>query len=257
MTDPIWSGRPSYRPLRHRRGPNQETRRLLLGATILMIVLLILVGGGLLLRPDGPVPVIEAENRPLRVRPDDPGALQVPGLSDQVLGNEAELPVILAPLQEEPAAAALEARTQAAEGPELTDDSPDPPGPAKVTSLPKISPEAPVPSASHPPIKRQVTPVLALPVPRAAPAPRSDGSTGKVQLAAMGSQADARSEWKRLSHQVPELLGGRTPLIERANIKGRTIWRLRLGGFTDRADAIAFCDRLRLAALRCSPIHPR
>lgn len=244
MTDPIWPTGPSYRPSRRRRGPTRQTRRLLLAAGV-SVVLLTLLGGSLLRRPPGPVPVIEAVNRALRVLPDDRGGLQVPGPADQVAGDQADLPVVLAPPPEELAATALRAQAQALDELEPAAGPPD------------ASSDAPAPGASRPAVKQQVTPVLALPLPRAAPAPPPGSRTGKVQLAAVGSQADARSEWRRLSRQAPDLLRGRTPLIERADIKGRAVWRLRLGGFAEMTDAIAFCDRLRSAALRCAPIQVR
>lgn len=209
MTDPIWPTGPSYRPSRRRRGPNRQARRVLLAAAVLMTVLLTVLGGGLL-RPDGPVPVTEAENRPFRVPPADPGGLQAPGLAVQVLGGEADLPVALAPPPEGPAATALRARTQAPEGPE-TVDPPDPLAAADATPPEALS-DAPASGASRPAIEQQVTPVMALPIPRPAPSSQPGGGTGKVQLAAVGSQADARSEWRRLSRQAPELLGGRTSM---------------------------------------------
>ena len=73
-----------------------------------------------------------------------------------------------------------------------------------------------------------------------------------VQLAAMDSQATADSEWSRLSHRMPDLLDGRHPDITRVDRDGRTLFRVRLGGFGDMAQAIGFCAKVRAKGGGCS-----
>ena len=73
-----------------------------------------------------------------------------------------------------------------------------------------------------------------------------------MQLAAVGSEEIAKQEWQRLSKRMPDLLGDRAPVIQRLERDGRTIWRLRTGGFADTAEATSFCVRLRAKGLACT-----
>jgi hypothetical protein len=73
-----------------------------------------------------------------------------------------------------------------------------------------------------------------------------------VQLAAMTSHAAADAEWQRLVSHMPGLLGGRTPMVQRADVDGRTVWRLRTGGFASIAEATRFCQQVRAQGGGCS-----
>jgi hypothetical protein len=78
-----------------------------------------------------------------------------------------------------------------------------------------------------------------------------------VQLAALDSEALARTEWERLLHRMPELLGGRSPIITRLERgDGKVFWRLRTAGFSDIAQATAFCEKVRERGAGCN-LEPR
>lgn len=83
------------------------------------------------------------------------------------------------------------------------------------------------------------------------PAGQSGGHM--IQLAALGSEADARATWSRLSRQAGDLLSGRSPVIEHKVINGRNFYRLRLGGFDSLQAARAFCVRLHARSIACTP----
>ncbi len=59
-------------------------------------------------------------------------------------------------------------------------------------------------------------------------------------------------EWQRLSHRMPDLLAGRHPVVEKAESHGKTFYRLRTGGFSDIAQATAFCEEVRAKGSGCS-----
>jgi Flp pilus assembly protein TadD len=81
----------------------------------------------------------------------------------------------------------------------------------------------------------------------------ADGRTGnvQVQLAAAASEDTAQAEWRRLQEQMPEVLGGRQPIIAKVELAGRVFWRLRASGFADAGQATAFCKHVRAGGTSC------
>lgn len=87
----------------------------------------------------------------------------------------------------------------------------------------------------------------------ASPAPRTAAGTHMVQLAALGSDADARTTWGRLSRQASDLLADHEPVIEQKTINGHVFYRLRVGGFDSAQAARSFCVRLHARSIACTP----
>jgi Flp pilus assembly protein TadD len=90
----------------------------------------------------------------------------------------------------------------------------------------------------------------AAPVGAVASADRRRGNV-QVQLAAAASEDTVQAEWRRLQELMPEVLGGRQPIIAKVEQRGRAIWRLRAGGFADAGQATAFCERVRAGGTSC------
>jgi len=225
--------RTSYRA--QPQGADGMTRKLLLAAVALGGVLLAGMGGWALLgHRAGPVPVIEADTRPLRVKPDNAGGMQVAGADEQVMGGQAGAAQSMAPAAEAPAPQALRAQLQ-------------PPAPAVPVS-PVPVPATPSPSVSPLPDTPRPTRAAA---PAARPAAPASGST-LVQLAAVESEQGAQAEWQRLAKRIPDMLGDKRPVVQRAERDGKPVWRVRTGGFTDMADATSFCARLRSKGASCT-----
>ncbi len=72
-----------------------------------------------------------------------------------------------------------------------------------------------------------------------------------VQVAALDSQQAASSEWEQLRAKMPDLLSGRSPTVQQAEVNGRMYWRLRTTGFVTLAEANAFCGRLQATGSDC------
>ena len=223
-----------YQP--RRPGMDRGTKALLATGAGLGGLLLAGVGGWALSgRHAAVVPVIEADSRPVRVKPDNPGGLQVAGADEQVTGGRGPKVQSLAPPAETPAAQALRAQMppQAAV---------PPPAPA-LPALPAAPPAAVV-------LQPAPLPAPAPTATRQAPAPAAGGTL--VQLAAVDSEGAAQTEWQRLAKRMPGLLGDRQPVVQKAERDGRALWRLRTGGFMDIAEATAFCARVRAKGGACS-----
>lgn len=73
-----------------------------------------------------------------------------------------------------------------------------------------------------------------------------------VQLASFRSQEEATTSWGRMQTRFPELMTQVRPDIQRADLGERGIYyRLRVGFFSDKARADAFCAELSAAGQSC------
>ena len=265
-----------------RRGMDPGTKRLALIAGGLGSALVVLFGvSSLSSHRNGPVPVIEADPSPVRVKPANPGGLQITGLSDEILSGDTDAGTQndkLLPPPEAPAPQAL-ARVENAEASPPASAAPPTPTAPPASAPPQAAPPAAQPPSS--PASSASTPAQAAPEVAPAPAPRpadpglganratvpprarattgptppapATAATGTaVQLAAMASEPAARGEWERLSKRMPELLGARRPDVVESERDGHTVFRLRTGGFRDIAEATAFCERVRAKGAGCS-----
>ncbi len=281
-------------PLRatRRSGMDEGTRWLALVAGGIGTLLVVTVGGWSLLghHAEGGIPVIEPLPGPVRVKPVDPGGMQV--MSTQVAQTNGPAAEALAPGPEAANPQALQAEVDAARhagAPPAASPAPvqapavpgspvqASPGQASPVhaslgqasaeqgsaALPAASPvppqvTAPVPDAakSGPDFQTKATndaadaPAAAPSAPEAA-APAASGGHA-VQLAALDSEAAARAEWIRLAHRAPVLFARREPSIVPVSRDGRRFFRLRMAGFDDASDARAFCGRLHGAGIACT-----
>jgi hypothetical protein len=111
VSDDLSIPSPTYRIPRHHQGMDPATRRLALIAGGLGGVLLAVVGGWTLIgHRNAAVPVVQADSRPIRVKPDNPGGMQVAGADADILSGGTEMKDgKLAPAPEAPAPQALTA----------------------------------------------------------------------------------------------------------------------------------------------------
>ena len=179
MSDDLSIPSPTYRIPRHHQGMDPATRRLAMIAGGLGGVLLVVVGGWTLIgHRNAAVPVVQADSRPIRVKPENPGGMQVAGADADILSGGTEMKDgKLGPAPEAPAPQALTA--------------PPAPPPVVAAAVP-----APAPVGAATPAK----PVAAKPAPAAEKRPATPPANGAlVQLTAVQSEDAARSEWQRLS----------------------------------------------------------
>ncbi|MGA3400558.1 MAG: SPOR domain-containing protein [Acetobacteraceae bacterium] len=286
MSDDISIPSPTYRVPRHSSGMDPATRKLALIAAGIGGILLVVAGGWTMLghRSHG-VPVVQADSGPLRVKPTNPGGLQIAGAGNEIFSGGSDTDVEkLAPPPETPDPQGLRAAP--------------PPQPAAVAAAPATAPiaasqamaplaatkppaaigatrmpvpaAAPIAAAARPMVAAVAPPAIATAAPPSAstaapPAKPAEkpaaagaaehGAGGKgalVQLAALSSEPAARAEWERMVKRWPELFGGHQPAFSKIEHGGQVFWRVRTGGFDGAAQATMFCERLRAKGGGCS-----
>ena len=82
------------------------------------------------------------------------------------------------------------------------------------------------------------------------PKPASGGFA--VQLAAAGSEAEARQTAQRLGEKYSSALGGRRPSIQK--VPDKALYRIRVGGMTREA-AISSCEQIKASGGACFIAH--
>ncbi len=141
--------------------------------------------------------------------------------------------------------------------------APEPVTTASTTQpTPLMSPTAPAsqvstPAPAAPDAGVPYTSLESTPATSTAPAPAdattNSSDTGpEVQLAALNSNDAAQHAWDHLSSEYPALFGSKTPDIQEAVVRGKTYYRLRVGGFDSRADAAKFCGEVLAAGKTCT-----
>jgi hypothetical protein len=253
VSDDISIPRPTYRVPRHSGGMDPATLKLALIAAGIGGTLLVAIAGWTLLSHRGHgVPVVQADSSPLRVKPVNPGGLQVAGAGNDIFSGGSDTDVEkLAPPPETPDPQGLRAPPpKPAPAPVAVSQHLPEPAPA-VAARPPAPPVAPVSAASKPAIAAMAPP--ARPATAATAAVHEVGGKGAVvQLAALSSEQAARAEWERLVKRWPELFGGHQPAFSRIEHDGQTFWRVRASGFDGVAQATTFCEHLRAKGGGCS-----
>ena len=214
---------------------------------------------------DGPIPVVQADPRPVRTRPDDPGGMKVPFQENQIytLPGRGRTPAPPASAQR------VERLLPPPEAPMPRPIAPPPeavavaPPPAAVPPAAQTPPPAPA-NAVPPPVVAPA-PIVAPPVPATAAAapkpvagPPVAPATGfRIQLAALRSSDEATQTWDRLRRAHPDVLGGLKASVVRIDLGDKgTFYRLQAGPLADRAAAADACTKLASERSACLVVPP-
>ncbi|MCE2576314.1 SPOR domain-containing protein [Komagataeibacter sp. FNDCR2] len=249
-------------------GTDPMTRRLVYGAAGLGGVLVVAIGGWSLFgHHQGGIPVLGPPPGPVRVKPADPGGMQILGAADGMSADGGVMRLSPPPEQPQPDAMARQyGQNAGADTPPAPNGgnnggnvaapppapSATPPAAVAPTPPPATAPVAPAPAPLPAPQAEAPAPAhLPPPVPRALNT--GDGAYG-VQLAALDTQAAAMKSWNSLTSRYPGVFGDYRPAVVKAERNGRTFYRLRIRGL-DRAQATALCAKVRAKSLPCDPVH--
>lgn len=185
----------------------------------------------------GDVETIKAPPGAYKVKPENPGGMNVQGTGDTSFaasaGAEPKGRIDENKLPEAPVTKGAAPATQPAKTAQAAPAKPAP-APAKVAQATKPQPPAPKPAPAKPAAKP-------------APAPAASGQGGgSIQLGAFSSQASAERAWKAMAGRFGYLAPLNHSVIP-VSAGGRTLYRLRAGG----AGAGDVCRRLKLAGETC------
>lgn len=150
------------------------------------------------------------------------------------------------------------AETPVAPKPVEARDALDPNAPRVVATkeeMPAPAPKpAPVPVEEPKPAPAPVAKVEPKPEPKPAPAPTPAASGGnyKIQLGAVGSDAEARQLWNKITAKHGDVVKG-SPIVVKADVNGKTFYRVRASGFASADAAKKACATLSGRGQACFP----
>ena len=222
-----------------------------LAATLVALVVIAVFAGGLWfayrqgLRQGGggtgiaDVPLIRADERPTKVKPENPGGMEVPDRDKLIYTQKRATVEHLLPPPEKPmprptapSAAAISASPQ----PPLTTAAAGPASPAPQAQLQQPAGKLPAKPAS-----------VAVAATKPAAAPQAGGA--RIQLASVRSEEAAHQEWDRIRRANPDLLGGVSATSVRADLGDKGVfYRLETAPMPD-ADRV--CGELKRRNIGC------
>jgi hypothetical protein len=193
----------------------------------------------------GDVPVLRADTQPIKLKPADPGGMEIPNRDRLVFNQKAsETTERLLPPPEAPMA-------RPTPPPEAS--APAAPPPPAVAAQPAPAPVAP----AAPPTQAQAAPP---PQSAALPPALSGTAIGKgyrLQLGSVKTQDGATQEWGRIKRQNTDLLGALSFSAERADLGDRGVFfRVLAGPLADGAEADRICGALRQRNVGCLLVKP-
>ncbi len=257
----------------------------LIGVLVALLVSVLLFGSNESTSLDEEPIVIEESKRPTKVRPSQPGGMDIPDQDKtiykrmrtdkvdtkaQAVVSGEEEPVrpqvktkegeILGKPQ--PAATAEEMEWEVLN---LKDKAVQAPAPkvAAIQVAPVAAPVPPVVAKTTPaeekPLAKSQEVIYGKPVaqpkatsPKAAPAPKIAANKWHVQLISMTSKAAVSKEWPKILKAHTALLSGLPYDIQEVDVKGKTFYRLRVGEFKNKKDAQNLCDKLKSRKQDCA-----
>lgn len=217
----------------YEEGPSVGRVLLLVGIGLAVIVAAVL---GIYWYQDRPVTggsgeLIAAPEGDYKVKPDEPGGMQVAGEGDRVFttseGTQANASVDLGAVPEAP----MTARGRPSPAAKAA--------PADEVAKARVSADVP-PPPTRSPARADTAPAVAAP---------NGGGGAIVQLGSFPSAAVANTAWKQLSGRFGYLAAlGQT--VQAAEVNGRTVHRLRVNAGS-AAQAREICGKLKVAGEAC------
>lgn len=190
--------------------------------------------------PGGSVPLIRADDGPTKVKPAEPGGMNIPDQNVSLYNAK-------------PGGGPVEKLLPAAEQPMARPAAPtaSATAPAGAPTAPAVTPAPPTApklgqSAMKAPAKVAPKPAAAAAVKPASLAAAGKGGPVQLQLGSLRSPEAAREDWARLKRENPDLLGKLTAVAVRTDLGDKGIYyRVLAGSFGDAAAAEKLCSELK------------
>lgn len=217
----------------------------------------------------GAPPVIAAERGPIRVQPENPGGVTVPDQDKLIyeriagvtpeptesgLAAPPEMPLDIPPA--ESAAIEVEDEVETPGAAEEGDTALAAEGATAAPSAEQIAAERKAKEQAAA-ITSQIEAID--PGATDAAAQTAAATTGAfvVQIGAFKEDAEAAGHWQSFKKRNGDLTGALKPDIKRVDLGGKGVWyRLRVGPFETRQNAVAFCEVLRTRGGQCNVTAP-
>ena len=198
-------------------------------------------GGG---ATTGDVPLIRADERPTKVKPERPGGMEIPDRDNLIYSPSRAGVEHLLPPPEKPLPRPAAPPTQTAAGGPLQSPAVATPNPAPPAAVNQPQQVAAAPSGAAPGTS-------APPQPPAGQAPAKAGGT-RLQLASVRSEEAARQEWERIKRKNPDILGSLSAAPIRADLGDKGIYyRIQTAPVADPAAAERLCNQLKQRNIGC------
>jgi hypothetical protein len=120
---------------------------------------------------------------------------------------------------------------------------------ARVDSLnsPPAAPAPPIPSANQ-----AAAPAALTPTPASPTRPAASGGGYAVQVSSQRNEKEVQSSFRALQAKYPNLLGGREPMVRRADLGAKGVYyRTMVGPFVSAEQATELCSNLKAAGGSC------
>ena len=218
----------------------------------------------------GAPPLITAERGPIKVQPENPGGVEVPDqdklIYERIAGAEPEATEggLAAPPetpQDLPVAEAAAAETGSAplETPGAAEE-----GDTALAAEIETAPPSAEQIAAEKAAKAQaavITSQIEAEDPGAADAAAQTASATAgafvVQIGAFKEDAEAAGQWQAFKKRNGDLTSALKPDIKRVDLGAKGVWyRLRVGPFETKQNAVAFCEVLRTRGGQCNVTAP-
>jgi len=273
--DPIERDEPLPRSLPHarrrRRGLGYFTLFVGAAAGIAMVgVGLFAYKAGERRGAEGVAPVIVAGSGPDKVRPDQPGGMDVPNRDKQIYDRltpdrgqqparvERLLPPPETPMAPPKQVAPVAQSTppgQAPAPPQVPELSPSDSFSSPVTPASNAAPTVPA-SSPHVAVK-PTTPTQTSAAAKVAAVQPAAGGAYRVQIGALRSEEDAQKTIAQAKRNGGEVLAGFSFDVKRADLGEKGVYyRVQVGPLADASAASSLCDRLKDRKVGCMVVRP-
>jgi hypothetical protein len=207
------------------------------------------------------IPLIRADNRPFKVKPDNPGGMQVPDRDMLIYGEQHPQVEHLLPPPEQPMPRPVAPPPPSTVPPQIQTPAAAALPPSAPTTPPRTATASAsaAPTVATDPIAERIGQLTA--TPRANPAkPPPRATTGKsglrLQLGAVRTEGEALGEWERLRRKNTDLLGRLSAVAVRADLGEKGVfYRIQTGPISDASTAERVCSELRQRHLGCMIIR--